>query len=216
MKKRHFFISKKKHAEFLTCINFFFDASIKIEAMFKPAPQSTSVNYSGYELESVKHTAFCLEVSARRTVKQVFHEKMNQVTPWRDLPNPIALGAPVAERMHRPIASAMNYCPQQGFGLLDLGAQEALVESSFNSDLPDTSGAQRIPDGVSVLRIRHQVEVHELNTQVLQVVNAKLAAHGLLPNQCASHGGACVSGHQAQIRPRRGSLLQSYSQDGFS
>jgi IS5 family transposase len=44
----------------------------------------------------------------------------------------------------------------------------------------------RIPDRVSILRFgktpspRHLLEEHDLSPSILQVINAKLAAHGLL------------------------------------
>ncbi len=42
------------------------------------------------------------------------------------------------------------------------------------------SGTQRIPERVSILRFKHLVEEHDLSPKILQVINAKLAAHGLL------------------------------------
>ena len=61
-----------------------------------------------------------------------------------------------------------------------LGAEEALFETSFYRDFAGISGTQRIPDRVSILRFRHLLEEHELSPKILQVINAKLAAHGLL------------------------------------
>ena len=72
------------------------------------------------------------------------------------------------------------HCLQQWFGLSDLGAEEALFETSFYRDFAGISGTQHIPDRVSILRFRHLLEAHELGPQILQVINPKLAAHGLL------------------------------------
>jgi IS5 family transposase len=69
---------------------------------------------------------------------------------------------------------------QQWFGLSDLGAEEALFETSFYRDFACISGTQRIPDRVSILRFRHLLEEHALSPKILQVTNTKLAAHGLL------------------------------------
>ena len=72
------------------------------------------------------------------------------------------------------------HCLQQWFGLSDIGAEEALFETGFYRAFAGISGTQRIPDRVSILRFRHLLEAHELSPQILQVINAKLAAHGLL------------------------------------
>ena len=72
------------------------------------------------------------------------------------------------------------HCLQQWFGLSDLGAEEALFETGFLPDYAGISGTQRMPDRVSILRFRHLLEEHELSLKILQVINAKLAAQGLL------------------------------------
>ena len=69
---------------------------------------------------------------------------------------------------------------KQWFGLSDLGAEEALFETSFYRDFVGISGTQRIPDRLSILRFRHLLEAHDLSPKILQVINANLAAHGLL------------------------------------
>ena len=55
-----------------------------------------------------------------------------------------------------------------------------MFETSFYRDFVGISGTQRIPDRVSILRFRHLLEAHELSQKILQVINAKLAACGLL------------------------------------
>ena len=91
--------------------------------------------------------------------------------------------APVAKTGRPPFDLAMMlriHCPQQWFGLSDLGVEEALFETGFYRDFPGISGTQRIPDRVSILRFRHLLETHELSPKILQVINAKLAVCGLL------------------------------------
>ena len=72
------------------------------------------------------------------------------------------------------------HCQQQWFGLSDLGAEETLFETNFCRDFVGISGTQRIPDQVSILRFRHLLEAHYFSPKILQVINAKLSAHGLL------------------------------------
>lgn len=124
-----------------------------------------------------------LDLSTRRTRKQILLDEMEQVMPWGELLALITPHAPVAKTGRPPFDLAMMlriHCLQQWFGLSDLGAEEALFETSFFRDFAGISGTQRIPDRVSILRFRHLLEEHDLSPKILQVINAKLAAHGLL------------------------------------
>jgi IS5 family transposase len=110
-------------------------------------------------------------------------EEINQVMPRADLLSLIAPHAPVVKTGRPPFDLALMlriHCLQQWVGLSDLGAEEALFETSFYRDFAVISGTQRIPDRVSILRFRHLFEEHDLSPKILQVINAKLAAHGLL------------------------------------
>ena len=125
-----------------------------------------------------------LDLNLRRTRKQTLLDEMEQVTPWGELLALITPHAPVARTGCPPFDLAMMlriHCLQQWFGLSDLGAEEALFETGFYRTFVGISGAQRIPERVSILRSRHLLEAQELSPKILQVVNAKLAACGLLP-----------------------------------
>ena len=103
--------------------------------------------------------------------------------PWGELVAAIAPHAPLAKTGRPPFDLAMMlriHCLQQWFGLSDLGAEEALFETGFYRDFTGISGTQRIPDRVSILRFRHLLERHELSPKILQIINAKLVANGLL------------------------------------
>ena len=124
-----------------------------------------------------------LDLNLRRTRKQTLLDEMEQVMPWCELLALITPHAQVAKTGRPPFDLAMMlriHCLQQWFGLSDLGAEEALFETSFYRDFVGISGTQRIPDRVSILRFRHLLEAHDLSPKILQVINAKLAAHGLL------------------------------------
>jgi IS5 family transposase len=60
-------------------------------------------------------------------------------------------------------------------------ALERFVVSHSAARTGGISGTQRIHDRVSILRFCHLLEEHKLSPKILQVINAKLAAHGLLP-----------------------------------
>lgn len=131
----------------------------------------------------MKQKELGLELSTRRTRKQILLEEMEQVMPWDQLLALIAPHAPLAKTGRLPFELALMlriHCLQQWFGLSDLGAEEALLETNFYRNFVGISGTQRIPDRVSILRFRHLLEEHDLSPKILQVINAKLAAHGLL------------------------------------
>ena len=131
----------------------------------------------------MKQTDIGLDLITRRTRKHILLDEMAQVMPWGELLALVAPHAPVAKTGRPPFDMAMMlriHCLQQWFGLSDLGAEEALFETSFYRDFVGISGTQRIPDRVSILRFRHLLEAHELSPKILQVINAKLAAQGLL------------------------------------
>jgi transposase, IS5 family len=131
----------------------------------------------------MKQTDLGLDLSTRRTRKQILLDEMEHVMPWNELLALIAPHAPVAKTGRPPFELAMMlriHCLQQWFGLSDLGAEEALFETGFYRAFVGISGTQRIPDRVSILRFRHLLEEHDLSPKILDVINAKLAAHGLL------------------------------------
>ena len=131
----------------------------------------------------MKQTDLGLNLSTRRTRKQILLDEMEQVMPWTELLVLIAPHAPVAKTGRPPFELAMMlriHCLQQWFGLSDLGAEDALFETRFLRDFVGLSGTERIPDRVSILRFRHLLEQHDLSPKILQVINAKLAAQGLL------------------------------------
>ena len=131
----------------------------------------------------MKQTDLGLDLSTRRTRKQVLLDEMERVMPWNELLAIISPHAPVATTGRPPFELAMMlriHCLQQWFSLSDLGAEEALFETSFYRSFVGISGTERIPDRVSILRFRHLLEEHDLGPKILQVINAKLSAHGLM------------------------------------
>jgi IS5 family transposase len=69
---------------------------------------------------------------------------------------------------------------QQWFGLSDMAMEEALFDTPLYRDFAGLGSTQRIPDRVSILRLRHLLEAHQLATQILVVVNTTLAGKGLM------------------------------------
>ena len=124
-----------------------------------------------------------LNLSTRRTRKEVLLDEMGQVMPWAELVALIAAHAPVAKTGRPPFGLEMMlriHCLQQWFGLSDLAAEEALFEMPIYRDFCGLSGTHRIPDRVSILRFRHLLEDHGLSPRILQIINDKLSMQGLM------------------------------------
>lgn len=124
-----------------------------------------------------------LNLSTRRTRKAVFLDEMELVAPWTELVALIASHAPKKSTGRPPFAVETMlriHFLQQWFGLSDLAMEEALFEVSLYRDFAGLGGAERISDRVSILRLRHLLEEHDLGQQILATVNATLAAKGLM------------------------------------
>jgi IS5 family transposase len=124
-----------------------------------------------------------LKLSTRRTRKAIFLDEMNQVVPWSALVALIAPHAPRAKTGRPPFALETMlriHFLQQWFGLSDMAMEEALFDTPLYRDFAGLGSTQRIPDRVSILRLRHLLEAHQLATQILVVVNTTLAGKGLM------------------------------------
>lgn len=131
----------------------------------------------------MKQADLGLDLSTRRTRKQILLDEMEIVMPWSELLALISPHAPGAKTGRPPFELTMMlriHCLQQWFGLSDLGAEEALFDTGFYRSFVGISGTERIADRVSILGFRHLLEEHDLSPKILQVINTKLAAHGLM------------------------------------
>ena len=106
-----------------------------------------------------KQAELGLNLSTRRTRKAVFLDEMELVVPWRELVALIAAASPVATTGRPPFAhEAMLriHFLQQWFGLSDQAMEDALFEVPMYREFVGLSGAERIPDRVSILRFPHR------------------------------------------------------------
>jgi hypothetical protein len=62
----------------------------------------------------------------------------------------------------------------------DLAMEEALFETALYLEFVDLSCVQHIPDRVSILRLRHLLEEHQLAKQILATINAMFTDKGLM------------------------------------
>lgn len=131
----------------------------------------------------MKQTDLGLDLTDRKTRKAVFLDEMERVVPWGTLLALIAPHAPRKERGRPPFdleAMLRIHFLQQWFGLSDVAMEEALFDVPLYRRFAGLGGMRRLPDRVSILRFRHLLEQHDLAAQMLEAVNATLAAQGLL------------------------------------
>ena len=131
----------------------------------------------------MKQTDLGLDLTSRKTRKAQFLDEMERVVPWGALLALIAPHAPRKDKGRPPFGIEVMlriYFLQQWFGLSDMAMEEALFDVPLYRQFAGLGGMNRLPDRVSILRFRHLLERHDLAPQMLQAVNATLAAQGLL------------------------------------
>jgi IS5 family transposase len=131
----------------------------------------------------MKQSDLGLDLSNRRTRKQIFLDEMERVVPWQEFVALIAPHAPVKATGRKPFpieAMLRIHLLQQWFGLTDVAMEEALYDVPLYRQFAGLGGMSRLPDRVSILRFRHLLERHRLAEQFLQTVNAQLSAKGYL------------------------------------
>ena len=124
------------------------------------------------------------ELATKVTRKRELLAQMDAVTPWSDLLALIAPHAPAGKNGRPPFALEVMlriHLLQQLFGHSDPAMEECLHDIPLYREFAHLdAGMTRIPDESTILRFRHLLEVHGLAPQILNCVNAKLAACGLM------------------------------------
>ena len=131
----------------------------------------------------MKQTDLGLDLTHRKTRKAQFLDEMERVVPWGALLVLIGPHAPRKDKGRPPFGVEVMlriHFLQQWFGLSDVAMEEALFDVPLYRQFAGLGGMSRLPARVSILRFRHVLERHDLAPQMLQAVNATLAAQGLL------------------------------------
>ncbi|MGC0109965.1 transposase, partial [Ralstonia pseudosolanacearum] len=105
----------------------------------------------------MKQSDLGLDLSNRRTRKQVFLDEMERVVPWQAFLALIAPHAPVKAtgRKPFPVETMLRiHFLQQWFGLTDVAMEEALYDVPLYRQFAGLGGISRLPDRVSILRFR--------------------------------------------------------------
>jgi IS5 family transposase len=131
----------------------------------------------------MKQASLNLDLSAKKTRKQVFLDQMEHVVPWTALVELIAPYYPEG-KTGRPPFSLMTmlriHFMQQWFTLSDPAMEEAFFDTPLYREFAQLEEFGRLPDESTILRFRHRLEKHKLAEQILSVVNELLTKKGLL------------------------------------
>lgn len=121
----------------------------------------------------------------RKTLRvETFLNEMNQAMPWKQL---VATMSPFYRtgdggRRAYPLEQMLRiHCLQLWHNLSDPAMEEALYDRySFQRFVGLDGFTDRVPDETAILRFRHLLETHGLETLILKTVNDYLAEKGLV------------------------------------
>jgi IS5 family transposase len=123
------------------------------------------------------------EKFGRKSRRELFLDRMEQVVPWVDLEALLEPHYPKAGNGRQPVGLAIllrTYFVQQWFNLSDPGVEEAFYESPVLRRFVGVDlGRAPAPDETTVLRFRHLLEEHQLGEAILYRVNLHLESQGI-------------------------------------
>jgi transposase, IS5 family len=123
------------------------------------------------------------EKFGRKSRRELFLERMEQVVPWAELLALVGPHYPKAGNGRQPVGLDImlrTYFVQQWFNLSDPGVEEAFYESPVLRRFVGVDlGAAPAPDETTILRFRHLLEQHRLGEAILHRVNLHLDRQGI-------------------------------------
>jgi IS5 family transposase len=121
----------------------------------------------------------------KRTRRDIFLEKMEEVVPLARLVEVIEPHYPKSGRRGRPPIGVERmlrmYFIQQWYGLADEAVEDAIYDSqSLRNFMGIDLSRENVPDATTLMGFRHLLEAHDLTKAMLVEVNAMLIERGLL------------------------------------
>ena len=121
----------------------------------------------------------------KRTRREVFLEKMEQVVPWTRLMQVIEPHYPKSGKRGRPPIGLERmlrmYFVQQWYGLADEAVEDAVYDSqALRNFMGIDLSRQSVPDATTLMGFRHLLEANDLTKAMLVEVNVMLMERGLL------------------------------------
>ena len=125
------------------------------------------------------------EKKKKRTRREVFLEKMEQVVPWTRLMQVIEPHYPKSGKRGRPPIGLERmlrmYFVQQWYGLADEAVEDAVYDSqALRNFMGIDLSRQSVPDATTLMGFRHLLEANDLTKAMLVEVNVMLMERGLL------------------------------------
>ena len=121
----------------------------------------------------------------KRTRREAFLEKMEQVVPWSRLMAVIEPHYPKSGKRGRP-PIGLERMPRMHFvqredGLADEAVEGAIYDAQALRNFMDIDpGRHSVPDATTLMGFRHLLEAHDLTRALLVEINAMLKERGLL------------------------------------
>lgn len=118
----------------------------------------------------------------RKTRREAFLEKLDQLLPWKALESTIAVyyAAGKTGRPPYPLSSMLRvHVMQVIYNLSDPAMEDALYEIESMRRFADIRLSQ-VPDETTILNFRHLLEQHNLGKKLFKKINRQLARHGLI------------------------------------
>jgi IS5 family transposase len=121
----------------------------------------------------------------KRTRREIFLEKMEQVVPWVRLAEVIEPHYPKSGKRGRPPIGLERmlrmYFVQQWYGLAAEAVEDAIYDSqALRNFMGIDLSRESVPDATTLMGFRHLLEAHDLAQAMLVEVNAMLIERGLL------------------------------------
>lgn len=131
----------------------------------------------------MQQTTFALNLTTKKTRKQVLLQEMERIVPWAALVERIAPYYPEGKKGRPPFSLQTMlrvHFMQQWFTLSDPAMEEAFFDTPLYREFAQLQEFSRVPDESTILRFRHRLEKHKLAQAMLEEVNALLEQRGLL------------------------------------
>jgi transposase, IS5 family len=118
----------------------------------------------------------------RKTRKEIFLSRMNELMPWDQLEAVIEPFYPKPGNGRRPYPLSTMFrihCMQHWYNMSDPAMEDALYEITSMRLFADLSLDNPIPDHTTIMNFRHLLEKHKLSRQLFKEVNRWLSDAGI-------------------------------------
>ena len=146
----------------------------------------------------------------RKTRKEIFLSRMNELMPWDQLQAVIEPFYPKVGHGRRPYPLSTMFrihCMQLWYNMSDPAMEDALYEITSMRLFADLSLDKPIPDHTTIMNFRHLLEKHKLSRQLFKEVNRWLPDAGIYLKEGTIVDATIIEGAaQRKIKPKKETL----------